>query len=78
MIDSKDLQLLAGKLLGTCDHPEEAIEDITGQSWQGEEWEDLLLSFDIQQCDQCGVWKEIHDFENGGPEGLTCEECLNV
>jgi hypothetical protein len=74
---NKSLERLKYLLLGTCESIELAamgIDDLDGSD--GGDLELRMLDLEIQQCDTCGVWAEIHEFEMGGAEGLTCENCL--
>lgn len=58
MLEKETLQKIANKLNGTSDSPDQICEDILGYPCD-EDWDNVLLDFDIQQCDQCGVWQGI-------------------
>ena len=76
---AKLLERLKSLLVGTFDSIELAamgVDELDGSD--SGDLELKMLDLGIQQCDTCGVWAEIHEFEVGGDEGLTCENCLNA
>jgi hypothetical protein len=77
--EGKALERLKSLLVGTFDSIELAamgVDKLDGLD--SGDLELIMLDLGIQQCDTCGVWAEIHEFEVGGDEGLTCENCLNA